>query len=129
MSRFLTKLVLESDEGEGDGAVVRELFLYSSDVLDRIISVPPGFHTDLASVPRLPVVYLLAGGTGDEAAVVHDFLYTEQLCTRKQADAVLYEALLAMGAPKWRSWMMWAGVRAGGGSHWATRPTKVQTPP
>lgn len=124
--RFITPLILESDPGEGDGATVRELFAYHSVVLGVQINVPGGFHTDLASVPRLPVVYLMVGGRGDEAAVIHDFLYTEQPCTRKQADEVFYEALLTMGVPRWQAWMMWCGVRAGGGSHWKARPTKDQ---
>ena len=121
-ARFVTPLVMESEAGEGDGWVLRAPFAYQSDVLDRQINVPEGFRTDLASVPRLPVVYLLAGATGHEAAVVHDFLYATQLCARKQADDVFHEALLAMGVPKWRAWMMWCGVRIGGGAHWKARP-------
>lgn len=122
---FVENLVLESDAGEGDGATVVLPFVYYSVVLGAFVTVPAGFHTDLASVPRLPVVYLLVGGRGDEAAVIHDFLYTEQPCTRKQADDVFYEALLTMGVPRWQAWMMWCGVRAGGASHWKTRPLKA----
>lgn len=127
MTRFLTRLVLEAT-GDGDEVwILRETFVYDSDVLNARVTVPEGFQTDLASVPRLPVVYLLAGATGNEAAVVHDFLYSTQPCTRKQADDVFHEALLAAGAPRWRAWMMWCGVRAGGGSHWAKRVTQAPT--
>lgn len=121
IARFLTSLVLRAGAEDGAAWTVVAPFLYSSDVLDRIVTVPEGFETDLASVPRLPVVYLLTGATGNEAAVVHDFLYSVQLCTRKQADDVFYEAAVASGMPKWRAWLMWAGVRLGGGSHWSTR--------
>jgi hypothetical protein len=74
--------------------------------------------TDLASVPRIPIAYLLAGGTSNEASVVHDFLYATRPVTRAIADAVLREASAVTGVPKWRRWLMWAGVRIGGGSHW-----------
>lgn len=124
-SRFLSPLVLQLAGGDGEQWLLKAPFQYSSDVLNRIVTVPEGFQTDLASVPRLPVVYLLTGATGNEAAVVHDFLYTLQPCTRKQADDVFYEAALSSGVPKWRAWMMWAGIRAGGGSHWKTRPTSA----
>lgn len=122
MSAFKTRLVLESDSGEGMAWTVREPFIYSSDHLRMHIIVPAGFQTDLASVPRLPVVYLLTGATGNEAAVVHDWLYSTQPCARADADEVFYEACIVAGMPRWRAWLMWAGVRAGGRSHWADRP-------
>lgn len=124
--KFPYPLVLQSDEGEGDGATVRGPFGFHSVVLGVYIDVVDGFRTDKASVPRIPVVYLIFGGTGDEAGVVHDYLYTVQTCTRKQADDVLYEAAVAMGMPKWRAWCMWAAVRAGGASHWTKRPAQTQ---
>jgi len=40
-----------------------------------IIRVPPGFQTDLASVPR-PLWWLIAPTDVARAAVIHDFLYT-----------------------------------------------------
>ena len=36
--------------------------------------IPAGFVTDLASVPRLPVVFLLAGDEAHEASVPHDWI-------------------------------------------------------
>jgi hypothetical protein len=98
---------------------LNEPVVYQSDVAGQTFTVPAGFVTDLASVPRWPLVYLLAGGTANEASVVHDFLYSTHLVPRAVADAVLKEASLLTGVPKWRAWLMWAGVRiGGGGSHW-----------
>ena len=122
-SRFITPLRLEDGAGESSLCTLLSTFIYDSDVLNARVTVPEGFQTDLASVPRLPVVYLLTGATGNEAAVIHDFLYTSQPCTRKQADDVFHEALLATGVPAWRAWLMWCGVRAGGAGHWKARPT------
>jgi hypothetical protein len=41
---------------------------------------------------------------------------------RETADAVLYEACLLSGIPKWRAYGIWAGVRIGGGSHFGEKP-------
>ena len=97
---------------------------YESDLLRSIITVPAGFSTDLASTPRLPVAYLLAGDTAHEAAVVHDWLYQVRISTRAQADAVLDEAMAVTGEPAWRRWLMWAAVRAAGGWAWYTGPRR-----
>ncbi|CAN7403176.1 DUF1353 domain-containing protein [Acidovorax sp. LjRoot129] len=82
-------------------------------------SVPAGFVTDLASVPRLPVAFFLAGGLAHAAAVLHDWLYTTHQVDRATADALFEEAAIACGVSPWRAWVMWLGVRAGGASSWA----------
>lgn len=119
MSAFLTRLCLENadDTDDGQWILTREL-IYQSDVAGCTIIVPSGFRTDLASVPRLPIVFLLTGDTSREAACVHDWLYTSHQVSRAMADAVLREASAATSVPAWRRWLMWAGVRAFGGSHW-----------
>lgn len=119
LSAFLSKLVLETADHMDDGkwVIVRPL-IYQSDIAKQTFTVPAGFPTDLASVPRLPVVFLLTGDTSNEAAAVHDFLYTSHLVTRELADSVLREASAVTGVPAWRRWLMWAGVRLGGASHW-----------
>lgn len=87
--------------------------MYRSVLLDRIVTVPPGFLTDFASVPRLPLAYLAAGGKANRPAVIHDYLYRTKptWCSRAQADAVLREAMAADGQPAWRRFLFWAGVR------------------
>jgi hypothetical protein len=123
VSKFLTKLSMENADDKDDGKwVLTADLLYQSNVANRVITVPKGFETDLASVPRMPVVFLLTGDTSDEAAVVHDFLYSTHMVDRATADAVLREASAVTGVPVWRRWLMWAGVRCFGGSHWETEP-------
>lgn len=122
MSKFITPLRLErledsSRDGRGTWLLIDPL-VYESDKAGIIITVPKGFVTDLASVPRLPFAYLLTGGIGHAAAVVHDALYTTHQVTREMADDVFYEALLLLGIPKPQAWLMWAGVRVGGGGSW-----------
>jgi hypothetical protein len=57
------------------------------------IRVPLGFVTDFASTPRTIWSVLPPFGEYQLAAVVHDFLYWDQSCTREQADALLRVAM------------------------------------
>lgn len=119
MSHFVTDLDAReltrdtSTDKRGTRKLLAPL-VYHSDLIGRIVTVPAGFVTDYASVPRIPVAYLLAGGCADAAAVVHDWLYTTHEVDRATADAVFREAILAGGEPRWRAWLMWLGVRIGG---------------
>jgi hypothetical protein len=92
--------------------------IYESDVAQRVFIVPAGFTTDLASVPRIPLAFLLTGGTSSEAAVVHDYAYARAIVPRDVADQVFKEAAVVSGEPAWRATLMWAGVRLGGWMAW-----------
>jgi hypothetical protein len=129
MSKFLTKLRIEKADESDDGKWrLTEPLFYESDIAKQTIVVPAGFETDFASVPRLPFVFLLAGDCADEAAVIHDYLYSSRMLPRATADAVLREASEVMGVPAWRRWMMWAGVRIGGASHYDPKEEKQEEP-
>lgn len=123
MSKFLTEpdVVLLSDaanSGRGSWQLRNEL-IYDSDVAGQVFVVPVGFVTDFASVPRIPFVFDLLGDVAHAAAIVHDWLYTTHPVSREVADAVLKEASILQGLSPYKAWLMWAGVRAGGASHWA----------
>src|SRR5450830_1936662 len=119
MSQFLTKLEVRVADNTDDGRwIVATPLIYQSDVAKQTFFVPRGFQTDMASVPRLPLVFLLAGDTSRSASVVHDYLYSSHTVSRKMADSVLREASAVTLVPAWRRWIMWAGVRLFGGSHW-----------
>ena len=122
MSKFLSSLYLvEADDADGKWFVFKPL-LFESTVAGRTITVPEGFPTDLASTPRIPIVYELFGNVAARAAVVHDYLYTSGRESRSIADAVLREAMESIGVPWWQRWGMWAGVRLGGASHYTSSP-------
>lgn len=119
MNSFLNTLHAEQLE-EDNWQLLEDLGYVQETPFVASVVVPRGFNTDFASVPRLPLAYLLAGGVGNPAAVVHDYLYREvpHSCTRDQADEIFYQALLVCGVAKWRAWLMWAAVRiAGSGSY------------
>jgi hypothetical protein len=127
---FLTELVLKDVDvkddacksGEGRWELVRPL-VYRSEQLDCEITIPCGFVCDLASVPRLPLVWLYCGATAHRAAVVHDwgcnhdYYFTRKgrmPSTRKMADNLFLEAMKDTGVGPVRRWLMWAAVRVAG---------------
>ena len=75
-----------------------------------MVIMPLDFVTDLATVPRLPLAWLIAGGVANRAAVLHDWLYFRRY-RRQWADAVFYAAMREEGVSLWRRWIMWASVR------------------
>lgn len=120
MAKFLTPLCVQNADASDDGnwKMITAL-VYQSDVANQVFTVPAGFETNFASVPRWPIVYWLCGGTSNEAAALHDRLYSLPHPTdRRTADAVLLEASKVTGVAAWRRWLMWAGVRCFGRSHW-----------
>lgn len=119
MSRFLDPLRLELVKPGGWRLLA--ILRYESALLTRTVTVPCGFATDLASVPRLPLVYWSVGARATVAAVVHDFLYQTHWAgdvklERSRCDAVFYEAMVVANDParEWQRTAMWAGVRVGG---------------
>ena len=107
---------------------------YRSVRLGATVVVPAEMVTDLASVPRAPFAFWLAGGRGTRSAVLHDFPYqfgywlregeggaTRLYVAKAEADAVFRESLLAdpiSGAGRLAARLMHAAVRFGGTGVW-----------
>jgi hypothetical protein len=115
MSRFLTQLRAEKD---GSYWTILQPLIYESDVAQRVFIVPEGTVTDFASVPRVPLAFLLTGDTAHEAAVIHDYIYKTAIVDRAMADRVFEEAAKVTGEPSWRAALLYAGVRLGGWAAW-----------
>lgn len=85
----------------------------------KLITVPKGFETDGASVPRPLWWFLPSWGTYSRAAVVHDYLCTlldantphALAPDRRTADAIFFEAMVVLGTGAVMRWLMWAAVR------------------
>jgi hypothetical protein len=106
-------------------------FGFYSAELDAEIIVPAGFVTDFASVPRLVGAYLLFGGKGKRAAVIHDWLYSlgkldPATWAREKCDRVFREALIASGYSALTVWAMYRGVQLGGERYY--RAENVEQP-
>ena len=99
-------------------AILEEPFVFQSVTVGRIF-VPPGFETDYASVPRMFWAIYPPDGEYTEAAVVHDYLYWTQPCSRAQADKVFLEGMKELGVPWARRTLIYSAVRLGGWMAWA----------
>lgn len=95
-----------------------ENLVYSMGQSGISITIPRGFVTDFASIPRPLWSLLSPHGRYSKAAIVHDYLYWVQSCTRLQADNILLIAMKESGVSTAQQREIYAGVRAGGNSAW-----------
>lgn len=79
----------------------------------HVVTVPAGFVTDLASIPRVFRWLFTGHGKSRYPSVVHDYLY-EIRHDRGEADRIFREALEVAGAGWLKRNVMYAAVRAGG---------------
>lgn len=135
MTSAFLDLLLAEQTGWQEGRAVwttRRALRYQSAVLGTVVVIPDEFLTDFASVPRVPLAYLIAGARGNRSAVLHDFPYQfgfwfdeagrKLVVERDLVDRVFHESLVAdpmSGAGRMIAWEMWAAVRVGGRGHWA----------
>lgn len=117
MPQFLDALTVTEIDDE-IFQVTERPFLYRSDLVG-LVSVPVGFRTDFASVPRIGWIYALLGNKAHQAAVIHDFLYYADTVTKDVADRVLAEAAgITKGISEWQQKAFYWGVRLGGWKAW-----------
>ena len=87
MAEFRSKLITEEILGS-KLAMLSSPFLYYSDILGRLITVPEGFVCDYESVP-------IVKGTSKRGGVIHDYLCridSDPVVTKQIAAAVYKEA-------------------------------------
>jgi hypothetical protein len=80
-----------------------------NDGADEIV-VPIGFVTDLASIPRELWWWQSPHEATMAPAIIHDYLYWEQSCTKDEADAVMYLAMEDLSAKDYK--LVYMGVRS-----------------
>lgn len=118
MANFLTDLNARLVDDDKIWQLLSPLS-YASDIVSTIITVPEGFQTDFASIPRwIPLASSQLVGRCCREACIHDLLYRcdEPVgVTRKQADDIMKEAMLVRGKGWLTAYTVWAGVRIGGG--------------
>lgn len=129
-AEFLTDfLPLDVTEGrETQRLRLLEPFRVYSAVLDDQIEVAAGFEFDGESIPVWAQTFAPPFGQSRRGAAVHDWLYrhggyyraTGQFVrvTRKQADAVYKELVLAKGLSSWRANMRYGVLRLLGWAAW-----------
>ena len=82
------------------------------------IVVPKGFVTDYASVPQMLWGALSPHDNYSRAAVVHDYLYWTQICTRPQSDNIMQIAMKESEVPKWKQIAVYGAVSLLGQASW-----------
>lgn len=83
-----------------------------------VLTVPKGFVTDFASVPRPLWSIFPPMGKYSLAAIFHDYLYACGLLSRKGADKLFLVLMKHLGVPYWKRQSMYWGVRLGGWVAW-----------
>ena len=78
----------------------------------QTFTVPAGFVTDFATVPRIFFWLVPSYGAYTKAAVLHDYLTTTKAVSQADADGLFRRAMRELRVPFVRRWVMWAGVRA-----------------
>jgi hypothetical protein len=78
------------------------------------ITVPAGFVTDLASIPPVFQGLLSLTGPYSVPAVIHDYLYWDQGCTKDEADQIFLWAMMEARVPPTDRARVHLGVRTPG---------------
>ena len=111
---------------------------------DETFTVPAGFVTDLASVPRCLTWLVPIAGVHDRAAIVHDWLCTQLDKPQRRpdgtwinippanavdTDGIFRRILRELGVPLVRRWLFYVGVRWGALANPARRAGWWRTAP
>lgn len=88
------------------------------------ITVPKGFVTDFASIPRIFWSVLRPDGDYTYPAIIHDYLYWKQSTTREVADNILRAGMQAFSLDKVTVAAIYNAVRAGGESSWTSNASE-----
>lgn len=118
MSEFLTELNVRLKNNDEKVWILTVPLVYNSDLMGKI-EVPAGFETDLASIPRLPIIYALWGDRAHREAVIHDYLYrvdSSPIVSFSMANKVFLEAMKIRNKSWFIRWPMFLGVKFGGHS-------------
>ena len=110
MSKFTTPAVLEMLD-DYRWRLVEPFEFWLTDDESDVISIPAGYITDLASVPRILWALFPPHGRYAKAAIIHDWLYDNALRTKKEADMIFLDGMTVLGVPRWRRSLMYAAVR------------------
>jgi hypothetical protein len=82
------------------------------------LAVPAGLISDFASIPDVLQSVVSKLGPYNLAAIVHDYLYATQICSRHQADGIFFRMLRDVGTPRGTRRAMYIAVTNFGGRAW-----------
>lgn len=133
MSSFTDKLVLTYYPQTGIWKTHRAFtYFVGREYSSERIVVPRGFKTDLASIPWPASMLIPKSGKYNQAAVLHDFLYStlgtpdKIIYTRAECDKIFLEAMEVLEVPLAKRRIMYWAVRAFGWIPWRNRSYKQE---
>lgn len=89
---------------------------------NRVVNftIPKGFETDLASIPRGLSRFLPPWGDYSTAAIIHDYMYEHAPCgvTRFQTDTTFYDCMKKSNVGFVARWLITGAVMLFGGAPW-----------
>jgi len=109
---FVSGQPLVRQSGDKDW-IVEEPIVYRGN--QESFTVPVGYRTDFASVPRIFTWLIPTYGAYTRPAILHDWLCDQAragLIARSDADGLFRRSMRELGVGFSRRWLMWAGVRA-----------------
>ena len=111
MSNFTSPLEVK-DLNDGFFEVMRDFRYYVGEENSvEYIDVPKGFLTDFFSVPQIFQSIVPKTGKGNQASVLHDYLYTNHLYTQKRSDDIFLEAMTVLGMNVIQRYVIYYAVR------------------
>ena len=111
--------------GSSDFIVIQP-YDYRIGSTSHTISIPQGFVTDYASIPWAVRGLLPKQSRYSRAAVIHDYLYWSQICTKKQADNIMMISMKELGVSRWKRKAIYTAVDRAGGSAWVANAAERQ---
>lgn len=99
-----------ANDGQGMWMTLSPLVYESNEGVEYVVDT--FFRTDMASVPRVPIAFLLTGNAAHRPAVLHDYLLTSAIVPRERADELFREAMESLNMPQSRIRRMYNAVRA-----------------
>lgn len=104
---------------DGNAWVLHASMTYQPGNAPHRITVPDGFVHDGASIPRAFWQLIPKSGPYNKAAIVHDFLYWAQPCSRLQSDNLMLLAMTESGVSSATKAAIYRAVRIGGEAAWS----------
>jgi len=106
---FISDLVVK-ELPDGTKQLVKPLVYIDDSNTTYIVKVD--FITDYASIPRIPIVFLVFQGLDNKAATLHDSFYSNPIMSRKLADRLFLEAIRSdKTTPNWKATLAYYAVR------------------
>ena len=105
---------------DGKRWVLRREFFYDIgyEGSKNSVIVPSGFVTDFASIPRIFWMIYPKWGKYGNGAVIHDYLYWEQIFSREKSDKIFLEAMVVLGVSSYDCKVIYNLVRLFGDKSW-----------